>query len=256
MTIKSMALAAGLAFAVATGATGIAAANEPLISADGFPGEFSANVALTSEYYFRGVSQTDDAPAIQGGFDWSAEVGSGVGVYLGAWGSNVDFNEGGTVDGATVEIDFYGGLTGDIGNTGIGWDVGLIYYAYPGAADALDYDFVEVQGALSYDLGFASTAVSLNYSPDNFGGSGEAYYLKGGVDVPVGKYLTISAHVAKQWIEKNDVFGLPNYIEWGIGGTVNVMGFDVNLAWTDTDHSDSECSDACGMVLLTVSRTF
>ena len=70
-------------------------AAEPLIDEKSFPGEFSANVGLYSEYYFRGVSQTDDAPALQGGLDWSATVdeGTGIGVYLGVWGSNVDFNE-------------------------------------------------------------------------------------------------------------------------------------------------------------------
>ena len=122
-------------------------AAEPLVDAKAFPGEFSANVSLVSEYYFRGVSQTDDAPAVQGGFDWSASIddSAGIGVYLGVWGSNVDFNETGGVDGATIEIDYYGGLTGTIGDTGLGWDIGFIYYTSPGAAGSLNYDFWEGQ---------------------------------------------------------------------------------------------------------------
>ena len=64
------------------------------------PGTFSANVALTSEYLFRGLSQNDDAPAIQGGFDYEVEVAKPVSLYAGAWGSNVDFNEASSVDGA------------------------------------------------------------------------------------------------------------------------------------------------------------
>jgi uncharacterized protein (TIGR02001 family) len=70
---------------------------------------------------------------VQGGLDWSATVdeGTGIGVYLGVWGSNVDFNEGGSVDGASIEIDYYGGLTGSIGSS-MSWDVGFIYYSYPG----------------------------------------------------------------------------------------------------------------------------
>ena len=113
------------------------------------PGSFSANVALTSEYFFRGLSQTDDAPAIQGGFDYEVEVAKPVSLYLGVWGSNVDFNEASSVDGATIEIDWYGGLKGSIGDTGLSWDAGLIYYHYPGADSSLDYDFVEVQGVLT-----------------------------------------------------------------------------------------------------------
>ena len=145
-------------------------AAEPFIDKKSFPGAFSANIGLFSEYYFRGISQTDDAPALQGGLDWSATVdgGTGIGVYLGAWGFNVDFNEAAGVDGATIEIDYYGSLTGDIGSAGLGWDVGFIYYTYPGAAGSLDYDFVEGPGALSYDFGFASATVSLNYSPQKF----------------------------------------------------------------------------------------
>lgn len=233
-------------------------AAEPLIGEKAIPGEFSANVGLFSEYYFRGLSQTDDAPALQGGLDWSADLDkdSGLGVYLGVWGSNVDFNEAGGVDGATVEMDLYGGLTGDIGGTGLSWDIGFIYYTYPGASSSLDYDFVEGQVALSYDFGFASTTVSLNYSPENFGNSGAAYYPKLSVDVPVGKYLTLSGLVAKQYIDRNDTFGSPDYVEYSIGATVNLAGFDVNVTWSDTDMNDAECGDACGMALLSVSRAF
>lgn len=233
-------------------------AAEPLVSEDAFPGEFSANVSLVSEYYFRGISQTDDAPAIQGGFDWSVPLGkdSGVSAYLGVWGSNVDFNEAGGVDGASIETDVYGGLSGAFGDTGFSWDVGFIYYAYPGAASSLNYDFWEGQAALSYDFGFAAATASVNYSPEYFGDSGDAMYTKLALDVPVGKYLTLSGHVAKQTIDKNSTFGFPDYVDWAIGGTVNVAGFDLNLTYSDTDMSKSECDDACGMVLFSVSRSF
>ena len=233
-------------------------AAEPLVNAKAFPGEFSANISLVSEYYFRGVSQTDDAPAVQGGFDWSASIdeSAGIGVYLGVWGSNVDFNETGGVDGATIEIDYYGGLTGTIGDTGLGWDIGFIYYTYPGAAGSLNYDFWEGQVALSYDFGIASATASINYSPENFGESGAAFYPKLGIEAPVGKYLTLAADVAKQYIQDNTTFGLPDYVEYGIGATVNLAGFDINLTWSDTDMSETECGDACGMLLLSVSRSF
>jgi len=247
------AAAAGVAAAIISMSASHAA--EPLVDEKAFPGEFSANVSLVSEYYFRGISQTDDAPAIQGGFDWSTELDqqSGISFYLGTWGSNVDFND---TDGASVEIDVYGGLSGAFGNTGLGWDVGLIYYAYPGANSNLNYDFWEGAVALSYDFSVASATASVNYSPDNFGKSGKAWYPKLGIDVPVGKYLTLSGHVAKQYIEKNDVFGQPDYVDWSVGGTVNVAGFDMNVTYSDTNLSESECSDACGMVLFSVSRSF
>jgi hypothetical protein len=49
---------------------------------------------------------------------------------------------------------------------------------------------------------------------------------------------------------------LPDYVEYGLGATVNLAGFDVNIAWSNTDMNNSECGDACGMVLLSVSRSF
>ena len=63
------------------------------------PGEFSAGVLLTNDYVFRGISQTDDVPAIQGNIDWSHDSG----IHLGMWASNVKFTD------ASIEIDYTGG---------------------------------------------------------------------------------------------------------------------------------------------------
>ena len=94
----------------------------PMLMAEDSPHEFSANVALSTDYMYRGGSQTNEQPAISGGFDYAHSSG----VYAGLWASNVDFG-----DSANIEIDFYGGIAGEISN-GIGWDVGALYYHYPG----------------------------------------------------------------------------------------------------------------------------
>ena len=81
-----------------------------------FPGTFSANAGLVTEYRFRGLDQSSQKPAIQGGIDWSMETGlNDTSVYLGTWGSNVDFGDG---DKASAEIDYYGGITGSFMNVG------------------------------------------------------------------------------------------------------------------------------------------
>jgi uncharacterized protein (TIGR02001 family) len=72
--------------------------------------KLSANVALTTDYVFRGQSQTDEGPAIQGGFDATWKV-----FYLGVWASNIDFGAATNVNGnleniADIEIDWYGGI--------------------------------------------------------------------------------------------------------------------------------------------------
>ena len=211
---------------------------------DMIPGEFSANVALTSEYFFRGISQSDDRPAIQGGFDWSHDIG----VYAGIWGSNVDFFD------AVVEIDYYAGFSKEI--DAFSFDVGGIYYSYPGAMNSLDYDFFEVYGSAGYDFGFASVTAGLNYSPNYFGDSGSAVYSSLAVNVPIGEYFYAGANVGYQTISDEMKFGLPDYVDWGVNAGATYKGFDFNIAYTDTDLSDSECDDLCGAVIFTVSKSF
>jgi uncharacterized protein (TIGR02001 family) len=106
--------------------------------------ELSANLGVQSNYYFRGITQTDDNAAVSGGIDYAHDSG----FYVGTWLSNVDF--GGKED---VEVDGYAGFGNDIGDTGIGYDVSAWYYWYPGAggdAQGGDIDYAEAIGSLSY----------------------------------------------------------------------------------------------------------
>ena len=89
--------------------------------------EISGNVSLTSDYRFRGISQSDTQLAVQGGFDIAFENG----LYVGVWGSNVDFGAGAAPD---LELDYYVGFSGDISED-VGFDVGYIYYDYPKKGD-------------------------------------------------------------------------------------------------------------------------
>ena len=97
-----------LYMALVTSATIVTA---PMVMAEDSPHEFSANVALATDYMYRGGSQTNEQPAISGGFDYAHSSG----VYAGVWASNVDFG-----DSANIEIDYYGGIGGEFSN-GIGW---------------------------------------------------------------------------------------------------------------------------------------
>ena len=84
---------------------------------------FTGNAGLFSDYRFRGFTQTDYKPAFQGGFDFAHKSG----FYLGNWNSNV---EQALFNGASLEMDFYGGYKHTFGDFGL--DVGVIYYYYPG----------------------------------------------------------------------------------------------------------------------------
>jgi len=218
---------------------------------DGLPGEFSTTIGFVSEYSFRGLSQSDEGPAVQGSIDWSHDSG----FYAGVWGSNVDFNDG---DEATVETDLYAGYSGEI--EGFAYDIGALYYAYPGADSDLDYDYFEGAFSLGYDFDVAALSAAINYSPDNFASTGDATYVAGYVDVPL-PFLPfdtkLSGNIGHQWIEDNAGFGVEDYMDWGLGLSSNIEGFDVGLKYIDTDLDETEdCADGCEeRVILSISKT-
>lgn len=113
-------LAIALALMVATG---------PVVAKEDSAHAVTGSVAFTTDYLFRGISRTDNGPAIQGNLQY---IHKPWGVYLGAWASNVDTV---TSDGE-IEVDWTGGIRGQFTDTGIGWDLGAIYYHFPG--DDLD----------------------------------------------------------------------------------------------------------------------
>jgi uncharacterized protein (TIGR02001 family) len=129
----------------------------------------SANVSFTTDYIWRGMTQSD-GPAIQGGFDYAAESG----FYAGIWGSNVNFN-----DGAGSELDYYFGYGFEIGAVGV--DLGYVAFDYP---KATDLDFEEVVLGLSYgDLGL-TFALGQDSAPDYT----EVSYAFGAVGFAYGQY--------------------------------------------------------------------
>jgi len=215
---------------------------------DVIPGEFSTTIGFVSEYSFRGIAQSDEGPAMQGSIDWTHESG----LYAGVWGSNVEFND------ASIETDFYAGYTGEV--SAITYDIGLIYYAYPGADNDLNYDFVEGALAVGHDYGPLAVSASVNYSPEFFADSGDATYVAGYVDVPLPFMpfeTTLNASVGHQWIDDNSAYGVEDYVDYGIGLTANVEGFAVGLRYIGTDLDEpSECADGCDdRVIVSISKS-
>lgn len=211
------------------------------IAAEADPGyAFSGNVAYTSDYIYRGISQTSEEPALQGGFDFN----HGSGFYLGTWASSLNFGDG---SGASVEMDVYGGYEGSAGD--FGYDVGLLYYGYPGARSDLDYDFVEAYGSGSYQLGGVELTAGAHLSPDFFGGTGSASYAYLSAGVPLGGGFNLSALAAKQWIEEGD-----DYLHWKLGVATEWEGFALDLSYHDTDLDDVDIADS--RLVLSVSRAF
>lgn len=200
--------ACAAALAVATLA-GTASAQDPQVS---------FNVAGTSDYVFRGFSQTQEDEAVQGGVDLT--IGS---VYVGAWASSLDFG-----DNTNVEVDVYGGYRWEA--VGVAWDVGVVGYFYGPGANS-EYDYVEVKAAGSRAIGPVTLGAAVFFSPDFFGVDDEATYLEANAAItPVDKW-TVSGAVGKQWLSTSD-----DYTTWNAGvGYAITENVVLDLRYHDTD---------------------
>ena len=117
----------------------------------------SGNVALVTEYRFRGVDLSGGEIAIQGGVDLAHESG----FYAGTWASSLDED---TVGYGSTEVDVYAGFGGDLAE-GVSFDIGGIVYMYPDAG-AGDFDYYEFYGSVGFGFGPAEATVGVAYAPD------------------------------------------------------------------------------------------
>ena len=239
-------------------ATALIAAALPVSADDATsPHTFSANIGLFSDYVFRGITNTNEDPALQGGFDYSHSSG----FYLGAWASNIEFNAG-TSDSASLEIDGYGGFANTFSN-GIGYDVGAVFYGYPSQNEDSgggDYNYWEFYGKLNYTWENASLSPSVEtgvyYSPDFFGEDGDGVYVFGtfGISLPA----DFSPYVTVGWQDvEGDKTSGPNgfdYFHYAIGVSKSLGMFTADLSWQEADLSG--CSDACEAVVFSVSSSW
>lgn len=228
---------------VLTGLVGVPAA---AIAANS-PHSLSANIGIYSDYVFRGISQTGGDPAVQGGLDYSHSSG----FYLGTWGSNVGWLEDFQgYDSGNVEIDVYGGFRGDIGKTGLTFDVGAIQYMYPGdrPSGITKADTTEVY----LGLGWKWFAVKYSYYVSNevfgFADADGSDYLAISASVPVGETgLTLGASWGTFKFENN---GAQDYEDWSVSATYDLgsaikvaEGVTVGVKYTDTNADRSVWTD-------------
>jgi uncharacterized protein (TIGR02001 family) len=206
----------------------------------------SGNVALATDYTFRGVSQTDQSPAIQGGFD--AAFGDS-GVYAGAWASNINFGTG----GANMELDVYGGYKTAIG--GVNLDFGIIGYLYPSAADdGADLDYWE--GYVKPSIALTDTFTlggAIYYSPEFTGESGDAWYYEVNGAFVVSPEFSFSGAVGMQNVDASGFFaGEDEYTTWNFGGTYSAAGLGFDLRYVGTDVENAPIYD--DRVVFTIKK--
>ena len=211
------------------------------------PHTLSANVGLYSQYVFRGLTQTDRDPAIQGGFDYSHSSG----FYLGTWASNISWLRDNTSysSGGSLEWDFYGGFKGSIGD--FGYDVGLLQYYYPGNVNTAG-GFVKADTLEAYVAGswkWFTLKYSHALSDEVFGvaNADDTYYLDLSASFPIGDSgVTLGAHYGIQEFKGSNA-GVSNdslysYEDWKISATYDLGkasktfdGMTIGVAYTDTN---------------------
>ncbi len=259
--MKGLIAAAGLAGGAATLAVLPDTAAAQHQAADP-PYALSANLSLVSEYRYRGISQTDGRPALQGGFDHVRASGA----YLGTWLSTVSWlsDQGGI--SSSLEWDFYGGYKGKVGD--FGYDLGLLHYHYPGRYPGgfVSPDTLELYVAGSWKM------LTLKYSHAlgnlfGFADSRGAGYLDLSGDFDLGSGHRLVAHVGHQHIPatagrtRSDC----SYTDWKLGVSREFLGLDWGLAYVDTDARGraGQCYRNAfgrdlgrGNVVLSVGKTF
>lgn len=201
---------------------------------DDFSMSFNAGVA--SDYIFRGVSQTD-GPQGFGGVD----IANGP-LYAGAWVSNVDFG-----DDTDAEYDLYVGVKPELGP--VTFDLAGIYYGYVDEPTGSDYEYGEFKVAASMPFGPVTAGTAWYYSPDFFGGTGEAVYGEVNGSWAINDKWSIGGAVGKQTIDDAD-----DYTTWNFGvGWAPLDKLALDLRYHD---SDLDCATYCGeKVVLTLKTT-
>lgn len=194
--------------------------------------EISGNVALVSDYRFRGVSFSDGDPALQGGID----IAHSSGFYVGTWGSTIS---GGSPYGE-LELDVYAGYGGEVAD-GVSFDVGLLYYIYPTEnelADVLDVDtdYFEPYASVSGDLGPVSATLGVAYAWDQSSlGDEDNLYLYTDLESGIPDTgLTLTAHLGYT----DGVFATQadgSSIDWGVGASYAVTdSLSLGVNYVDT----------------------
>lgn len=221
---------------------------------------FSATAAITSDYVFRGLSQTDEDPAVQVSFDYKHPVG----FFAGVWGSNVDES----ISEGNVELDLYAGFKREVAEN-LTFDLSVIYYWYPGDGREPEKDYVEGHAGLSYAFAKVplepNLGLGFNYSPDFYGEDGDAYYVSGTLRLSLPYQFGLGFELGYQIVEGDKTTGNGlgldgedgyDYVFWRIGLSKEVLGFGLDLSYYDTNESEYFGKIGEDRIVFTISRSF
>ncbi len=260
-------LLAGLLGSAMVAASSVYAEDAPAAAAPASPHTFSANVGLYGQYVFRGITYTNERPALQGGFDYAHSSG----LYAGVWASNVDKN---ALYGNTLEIDLYGGFANTIGDTGIGYNLGFLQFYYP------DNEKLGSESANTTELNAAVSwkwfTLKYNYAISDFfginnksmgdgkGDSSGSDYWEAAFNYTLPYDINLVLHAGHQTVEGRSK---GDYTDFLIGVNKNFSiagstGWNAGVNFTSTNAKDTWYVDSKGMytgddhAILFLKRTF
>lgn len=209
-------------------------------------GDISGNVTWTSDYSFRGVSQTNEKMAVQGGFDYGFESGA----YVGVWASSVNFSDGkSSVEQNSTETDYYVGYAFDASEN-VSVDLSFWQFTYPGAESASNYQ--EYVASVSY----GDFTAGLVYSPEYFGdGKGDATVISLDYSLAVQEGVSVDFHIGQTMTEDdNQVDSDDTYIDYLIGVNYDVAGVTLSLAYVGTDI-DADNDNTEDRAIFSISKS-
>jgi len=191
-------------------------------AADDGPWAVESTVSAMSDYVWRGVTQTDGKPALQG----EVTVSHASGFYAGAWASNVDFDD--PDDGIDHEIDLYLGWAGELAD-GVELDLSVARARYPGTNEGYESDYTEFAAGLSFGEYYS---VGVAYSPDIFQLGDKGIYYSGQAEYPLGD-SGFGLRLGAGWYDLDAAAG-DSYGDWLVGVTRSFGPIDAALQYTDT----------------------
>lgn len=189
----------------------------------------SFNVGATTDYRYRGISQSRLKPAVQGGIDYADKSG----FYVGAWGSSIKWIKDAGGD-ASAELDLYAGYKGAVGD--VSYDLGFLRYEYPSNQLAVSANTNEIYGAAT----FGPATLKYSHAISNLFGvanSKNSYYVDLSGTFDLGGGFSLVPHVGYQSVKNNGAYSYTDYaltlgkdLGNGLSATAALVGTDADKA--------------------------
>ncbi|MGI2260406.1 TorF family putative porin [Shewanella sp. GXUN23E] len=198
----------------------------------------SGNLGVSSNYLWRGISQTGNGSAVQGGLDYSHDSG----FYAGTWVSNVDFG-----DDTSYELDLFAGFSGEL-SEGLAYDLGYVFYGYPDADASVD--FGELYASVSWQwltLGYAHIIHAGNAVAGDGLDDKDLGYLNADINIPLTDKLTLTAHYGYSHGDVSEAwFGTDHYSDYSLALAASTELGEVSFTLSDTDLAGDDIKAVIG----------